>query len=180
MRIGGGTRLVGALAALLAVGAMFIWACGGGGSSGDAKTADDYASKFCGALSQYADHLQDLSNTQADMEDPAAMKDFIDQMVPIFTGISQDLDKIDPPPEVADWHNGMVSGMSAAADIFSQMSAALDKPLDEAMAEITDLSSKMAGAEDPFSAVGDLPEEYQTAFDNNAKCQDLQKLNIFQ
>lgn len=191
------------LAAVLTVGALLACACGGSGekidlsggggdsgsaskdsgesgSSAQAKGADEYASQFCGALSKYADDIQELSNTEADMEDPAAMKDFIDQMVPLFEGISKDLDKINPPSEVADWHNGMVSGMSAAADLFSQMGDALDKPLDEAMAEITDLSSKASDMEDPFGSLGDLPDEYQTAFEDNADCQDLQSLDVFQ
>jgi len=185
VRITGKARFVGALAALLTISAMLASACGGGGDSGSgsskqAKGADEYASQFCGALSKYADDIQELSNSQADMEDPAAMKDFIDQMVPLFEGISKDLDKINPPSEVADWHNGLVSGMSAAADLFSQMSGALDKPLDEAMTEITDLSSQMSEMEDPFASMGELPEEYQTAFENNADCKDLQSLDIFQ
>jgi hypothetical protein len=70
--------------------------------------------------------------------------------------------------------------MSAAADLFNQMGDALDKPLDEAMAEITDLSTEMNDLDNPFGSMGDLPEEYQTAFENNADCQDLQNLDIFQ
>jgi hypothetical protein len=102
------------------------------------------------------------------MEDPTAMKDFIDQMVPIFEGISKDLGKIEPPDEDADWHEGLVSGMSEIADLFAQMGDALDKPLDEAMTDITDLSSEISDTNDPFSSMGDLPEEYQTAFETNS------------
>ncbi len=152
----------------------------GGATSKQAKGADDYSSQVCKAIGKYADDIQELSNANADMEDPAAMKDFIGQMVPVFEGISKDLDKINPPDEVADWHNSMVSGMSTAADLFSQMGDALDKPLDEAMADITDLSSQMSDMEDPFGSMTDLPTEYQTAFENNSDCQDLQNLEIFQ
>ena len=152
----------------------------GSGTSKQAKGADEYASQFCGALGKYADDIQALSTAETDMEDPAAMQDFIDQMVPLFEGISKDLDKINPPSEAADWHNGLVEGMSAAADLFNQMGDALDKPLDEAMAEITDLSTEMNDLDNPFGSMGDLPEEYQTAFENNADCQDLQNLDIFQ
>jgi hypothetical protein len=152
----------------------------GSGTSKQAKGADEYASQVCGALSKYASDIQDLSNNQADMADPAAMHDFISQMVPLFEGISKDLDKINPPSEVADWHNGLVSGMSAAAELFSKMGDALDKPLDEAMTEITDLSTQMSDMGNPFGSMTDLPNEYQTAFENNSDCQDLQNLNIFQ
>ncbi|MCJ7491163.1 MAG: hypothetical protein MUP15_03275 [Dehalococcoidia bacterium] len=207
MRTPGKARFIGALAAMLVIATTLTLGCGGGGdkidfSSGggdkdngtasasndsegsgtskQAKGADEYASQFCGALNKYADDIQGLTTAETDMEDPAAMQDFIDQMVPLFEGISKDLDKINPPSEAADWHNGLVEGMSAAADLFSQMGDALDKPLDEAMAEITDLSTEMSDLDNPFGSMGDLPEEYQTAFENNADCQDLQNLDIFQ
>jgi hypothetical protein len=198
-------RFIGTLAAMLVIATMLTLGCGGDGdkidfssgagdSSGgsatkdsgesatgkQAKGADEYSSQVCGALSKYASDIQDLTNTQADMEDPTAMQDFIAQMVPLFEGISKDLDKINPPSEVADWHNGLVSGMSAAADLFSRMGDALDKPLDEAMTEITDLSTEMTDMENPFGSMTDLPDEYQTAFENNADCQDLQNLDFFQ
>jgi hypothetical protein len=48
------------------------------------------------------------------------------------------------------------------------------------MTEIADLSSEISGTGDPFSSMGNLPVEYQTAFENNADCQDLQDLDIFQ
>jgi hypothetical protein len=207
VRTPGKARFIGALAALLVIATTLTLGCGGGGdkidfSSGgggkdngtataskdsegsgtskQAKGADEYASQFCGTISKYADDIQQLSTADTNMEDPAAMKDFIDQMVPLFEGISKDLDKINPPSEVADWHNGLVAGMAEVADLFSQMGDALDKPLDEAMTEITDLSSQLSDTGDPFGSMSDLPAEYQTAFENNADCQDLQSLDIFQ
>ena len=60
------------------------------------------------------------------------------------------------------------------------METALDKPLDEAMADITDLSSQMSDMGDPFGTLGDLPDAYQTAFDKNSDCQDLKNLDVFQ
>jgi hypothetical protein len=193
------------LAAMLVVAAMLTLGCGGGGdkidltgggdngnnsgsttsdsggaTSKQAKGADDYSSQFCKVIGKHADDIQELSNANTDMEDPTAMKDFIDQMVPVFEGISKDLDKINPPDEVADWHNGVVLGMSNAAELFTKMSTALDEPLDEAMAEITDLSSEMSNLDNPFGSMTDLPTEYQTAFENNSDCQDLQNLDIFQ
>ncbi len=152
-----------------------------GDSSGStvSKTADDYASNVCNAVAKYASDIQDLSNSNFDTEDPAAMKDMIDQMVPLFNGLSKDLNKIKPPSEVKDWHTNMVTSLSDAADIMSQMSTALDKPLDEAMSDITDLSTQMNDMQDPFS-LSDLPDEYQTAFNENSDCQDLSDMDIFQ
>jgi len=149
----------------------------GGGS---AKDADEYASKVCKAIGKYADDIQELTSAESDMADPEAMKSFVSDMVPVFEGISKDMGKINPPDEIVDWHNGMVDGMAAAAELFSKMGDALDKPLDEAMAEITDLSSEMSDMDDPFGSMTDLPEAYQTAFEENSDCQELQGLDIFQ
>lgn len=195
MSLGKRAKVIGMLSAVLLVVAAAGIGCGGGDSSGDsngggdsgkgssAKQAsgpDEYASQVCDALGKYADDIQALSDSQTDMEDPTAMQDFIGQMVPVFEGISKDLDKINPPSEVEEWHNGVVSGMSNAVELFSKMGDALDKPLDEAMAEITDLSSEMSDMDNPFGSMTDLPTEYQQAFEDNADCQDLQNLDFFQ
>ncbi len=97
------------------------------------------------------------------------MKDFIDQMVPLFNNLSNDLNKITPPSDVKDWHTNLVTELNDAADIMSQMSTALDKPLDEAMSDITDLSTQMNDMQDPFDLTA-LPDEYQTAFQENSDC----------
>jgi hypothetical protein len=149
------------------------------GSTTVSKSADDYASNVCNAVAKYASDIEELSNADFDTEDPAAMKDMMDQMVPIFEGLAKDLGKIKPPSDVKDWHNQMVDALNQAADIMGQMSTALDKPLDEAMSEIADLSTQMTDMEDPFTLT-DLPDEYQTAFDENSDCQDLSSLDIFQ
>jgi hypothetical protein len=148
-----------------------------GNSSGD---ADKYASQVCKAIGKYADDIQAMSDSTADMSDPSQLKDLVSQMTPVFEGMSKDLDKINPPDDVAEWHDAMVKALASAADIFGKMETALDKPLDEAMADITDLSSEMSDMGDPFGTLGDLPSAYQTAFDNNSDCQDLQNLQVFQ
>jgi len=102
------------------------------------------------------------------------------QAVPVLKGIAKDLGKIDPPSEVEDWHDGMVSTMSLAADLFDQMGEALDKPIEEAMADLEELSSEMTDVEDPFGSMTDLPAEYQTAFEENPDCQELQDLEFFE
>jgi hypothetical protein len=149
-----------------------------GSTSKQAKGADDYASQVCGVLSNYTDDIAALSNGPSDAEDTGALKDYVNSMVPVLNGISKDMDKINPPSEVADWHDGVVSGMSDAAELMGKMGDALDKPLDEAMTEITDLSSDMDNLSNPL-AMTDLPDDYQQAFKDNADCQALQNLNFF-
>jgi hypothetical protein len=184
-------RLIGILAASVSVAAVLMAACGGGdggslteqisgGSGKQASGPDDYASAVCNVIGKYAGDIEELSNSQADFEDPSAMKDAVDQAVPVLEGLSKDLDKIDPPSEIADWHEGLVSGMQMAADLFDRMGSALDKPLDEAMADIEDLTTEMAGMEDPFGSMSDLPDDYQQAFEDNADCQAIQDLDFFQ
>jgi hypothetical protein len=149
-------------------------------SGGSSKDANDYASKVCKAISKYADDIEEMSNSDASFEDPEAMKDMMSQAVPVLEGISRDMDKVDPPSDVEDWHNGMVSTMSMAADLFDRMSQALDKPIEDAMTELEELSSEMGDMEDPFTSMTDLPAEYQTAFEENDDCKELQNLDFFE
>ncbi len=148
------------------------------GSSTVSTSAADYASEVCGAVAKYATDIQDLTNATTDIEDVAAMKDFVDQMRPLFEKLADDLDKIKPPSDVEDWHNNLVTGLNDAADIMDQMSAALEKPLEEAMTDFMDLSTRMNDMEDPFT-LSDLPDEYQAAFNENPDCQDLSSTDIF-
>jgi hypothetical protein len=184
-------RLIGILAASLSVAAVLMAGCGGGdgdslaekasgGSSKQVEGPDDYASQVCSVFDKYAGDIEELSNSEAGFEDPEAMKDAIAQAVPVLEGLSNDLDKIDPPSEIADWHDGIVSGMKMAADLFNKMGDALDKPIDEAMADITELTTDMAGMEDPFGSMADLPQDYQQAFEDNPDCKAMQNVDLFQ
>jgi len=151
-----------------------------GGSDEVSGDANDYASDVCDAISKYADDIEELSNSDADFEDPDAMKEMMDKAAPVLEGIAGDLEDIDPPSEVEDWHEQMISGMNLAADLFSQMGEALDKPLEEAMADLEKLTTEMADVEDPFGTMEDLPAEYQAAFESNPDCEELQNLEFFE
>ena len=67
------------------------------GSSKQAKSADEYATQFCGAVSKYADDINKLMNSDTNSDDPTQMKQMISDMVPLFQGLSKDLGKINPP-----------------------------------------------------------------------------------
>ena len=150
------------------------------GSSKQAKNADEYATQFCGAVSKYADDINKLMNSDTNSDDPTQMKQMISDMVPLFQGLSKDLDKINPPDDAKEWHDGLVTGLSSAADLFGKMSDAMNKPIDEAMTDITNLYDEMSNMEDPFGSIGDPPAGYQDAFQNNAKCQELQNMGVFE
>jgi hypothetical protein len=171
--------------ALLMVGLSV--SCGGGGDDkssgggdGGAKTSasspDEYAQVVCDTIGKRSAEVEALfgdSSAFKNAEDPAELQDAIAKAQPVVKGLADDLDKIEPPSEIKDWHENMVTSMAGAAELFGEMKDILDKPLDEAMAEITDLQPKFDALSDPFGSLSDLPQEYQDAFDNEPKCQDL-------
>jgi len=164
--------------ALLMVGLSL--SCGGGSDNGggsniakkSASSPDEYAGQVCDALSKYVADLETLMNGDMQADDASQLKDAVAKMGPMFTGMSADMKKIDPPSDIADWHNSAVAAFAQAGDLMGQMEKVLDKPIDEAMAEITDLSTQL-NDNGAFDALSSPPTEYEDAFQNNAKCQEL-------
>jgi len=175
---------IGAMVILTFALALGGIACGGGDDSGSGSTktgnADEYAGAFCTAVGKYTEDIDALGNTTEDMADPAAMASAMGDMADLFKNMSKDLGKIDPPSEIADWHDSFVSALSDAADLMGKMQTALNKPLDQAMAEIADLTAEMDAVGEPLSSMTDLPTEYQDAFETNSKCQTLNDMDFFQ
>ena len=114
-----------------------------------------------------------LFNGDTSLDDSTQQQEAASKMSTMFKGMANDLDKINPPSDVKDLHEGMVSALLAIADLSDQMNKALDKPLDEAMADIEDISAKMGDAGTPLNSMGDMPTDYQQAFENNDKCKEL-------
>jgi hypothetical protein len=150
--------------------------CGGGGGKKSANSPDEYAGQVCDAIGKRSAEVETLfgdSSAFGNAEDPAQLQDAIAKAQPVIQGMADDLGKIEPPSEVKDWHEGMVTGMTATAELFGELKDVLDKPLDEAIAGITDLQSRFDELQDPFGSLSDLPSEYQDAFNNDPKCQGL-------
>ena len=181
-------KVIGMLSAVLLVVAAAGIGCGGsdssgnsnsGGDSGNGSSAkqasgpDEYATQVCDALGKYADDMDALFNGDTNLDDPAQQQEAASKMSTMFKGMANDLDKINPPSDVKDLHEGMVSALLSIADLSDQMNKALDKPLDEAMADIEDISAKMGDAGTPLNSMGDMPTDYQQAFENNDKCKEL-------
>jgi len=157
---------------------------GGGGGGDSAKTSanspEEYAQAVCDAIGKYYAEGETLfgdSSAFENAQDPAELQDAIAKAQPLIQGMADDLDKIEPPSEVKDWHEGMVTGMTTAAELFGKLKDILDKPLDEAMAGITDLQPELEGLDASFGSLQDLPSEYQDAFENEPKCQGLDILS---
>ena len=161
--------------ALLMVGLSM--SCGGdGGAKKSASSPEEYAQVVCDTIGKRSAEVETLfgdSSALENAEDPGQLQDAIAKAQPVVKGLADDLDKIEPPSEIKDWHENMVTAMAGAAELFGELKDILDKPLDEAMAEITDLQPKFDELGDPFGSLSDLPQEYQDAFDNESKCQDL-------
>jgi len=164
--------------ALLMVGLSL--SCGGGSDNGggsniakkSASSPDEYAGQVCDALSKYVADLETLMNGETQANDASQLKDAVSKMAPMFQGISDDMNKINPPSDIADWHNSAVAAFAQAGDLMGQMEKALDKPIDEAMTEITDLSAKFSN-DSPFTSLGEPPSPYKEAFQTNSKCTEL-------
>jgi hypothetical protein len=154
--------------------------CGGGSDNGggsniakkSASSPDEYAGQVCDALSKYVADLETLMNGETPVDDPSQLKDAVSKMAPMFAGISADMKKINPPSDIQDWHNSAVTAFAQAGDLMGQMEKALDKPIDQALPEITDLTTQFSD-NSPFDSLGEPPSPYKEAFQTNTKCTEL-------
>jgi hypothetical protein len=149
----------------------------GGGGGGSAKTSanspEEYAQAVCGTLAGRIGELDSLINGDTAFDDPSQLKDAIDKAEPVIKEMAKDLDKISPPADVKDWHQNMVAAMNQAANLFGKLGDILNKPLDQAMADMESLSPELENMQEPFAGLSDLPQAYQDAFNNDSKCQEL-------
>jgi len=179
VKIGKWIKAAGMIAAISMLGlAVLSIGCGGdddnggGGGGKSADTPEEYAAAVCETLAGGIGEMETLFSGETAFDDPSQLQDAIDEVQPAVEQLAKDLDKIDPPSEIKDWHNSAVDAMAQAADLFDKLSGILDKPLDEAMAEMEELMPELEGMQEPFG-LEDLPQEYQDAFENDSKCQEL-------
>ena len=180
MKISKWARVLAISTAVLALVGLSVSCGGGGDGEKEATGPDDYAKAVCQAIGKYYAEGEALfgdSSVLENAEDPAELQDAIAKAQPLIQGMADDLDKIKPPSEVKDWHESMVTGMTTAAELFGELKDILDKPLDEAMAGITDLQPELEGLDASFGSLQDLPSEYQDAFANEPKCEGLDILS---
>ena len=174
MKISKWARVLAISTAVLVLAGLSV-SCGGGGGKTEATGPDEYAKAVCEAIGkQYAEGEALFGGSAFEnAEDPSELQDAIAKAQPIVKAMADDLDKIKPPSEVKDWHESAVVGLTTAAELFGKLNDILDKPLEEAMNEITELQPELEGMDQPFGSLSDLPSEYQTAFENEPACQDL-------
>ncbi|OFW62483.1 MAG: hypothetical protein A2Y74_04245 [Actinobacteria bacterium RBG_13_63_9] len=176
MKISKWARVLAISTAVLALVGLSVSCGGGGDGEKEATGPDDYAKAVCQAIGKYYAEGEALfgdSSALENAEDPGELQDAIEKAQPLVKGMADDLDKIKPPSEVKDWHEGTVAGLTTAAELFGELKDILDKPLEEAMAEITELQPELEGMADTFGSISDLPSEYQDAFENEPECANL-------
>ncbi|MDI6856769.1 MAG: hypothetical protein QME71_00405 [Dehalococcoidia bacterium] len=181
MKIGKWPGLAGAVVVSLLVAVTLMSGCGGdddgnGGGGGAAESPDEYAKQVCETLGDRFNELDRLMEG-SDFEDPEQLREAIDEARPVLEDLSNDLDDIDPPAEVEEWHDSMVSALSQASELFGKLGDVLDKPLDEAMGALEELMPELEEMQTAFAGVGELPQEYQDAFENEPACADLELLS---
>jgi hypothetical protein len=173
VNLGKRAKAIGVVSVVLFVVAALGVGCGGGGNAKQASSPDEYADQVCTALSKYADDMEALMNSDVSMDDPSAAKDAASEMSSLFKAMANDLDKINPPSDVKDMHEALITSLRSIADLAGQLVSAMDKPLDEALGDIEDISAQMGDVGMPFTSLSDLPSGYQDAFQNNETCQKL-------
>jgi len=154
--------------------------CGGDDGEKEVSGPDEYAKAVCQAVGKHyaeGEALFGESSAFENAEDPSELQDAIAKAQPLVKAMADDLDKIKPPSEVKDWHEGTVAGLTTAAELFGELKDILDKPLEEAMDELTNLQPDLEGMDQPFGSISDLPAEYQDAFANEPECEGLDFLN---
>jgi hypothetical protein len=154
--------------------------CGGGGGEKEVSGPDEYAKAVCEAIGKHyakGEALFGDNSAFQNAEDPSELQDAIAEAQPLVKAMADDMDKIKPPSEVKEWHESTVAGLTTAAELFGELKDILNKPLEEAMNELTDLEPELTGMEQPFGSVSDLPSEYQDAFANEPACEGLDFLN---
>ncbi len=178
MKISKWARVLAISTAVLVLMGLSV-SCGGDGDEKEVSGPDEYAKAVCQAVGKHYAEGEALFGGSAleNAEDPGEMQDAIAKAQPLIEAMADDLDKIKPPSEVKDWHDDTVAGLEMAAELFGELKDILNKPLEEAMNELTDLQPDLEGMDQPFGSVSDLPSEYQDAFANEPECQGLDFLN---
>lgn len=153
-------------------------ACGGGEEK-KAEGPEDYARVFCDAFGKHAEDFSELIENMEDIqdaEDVEALRETLSDMAPLFEDLAVDLEKVDPPKDIEQLHQDMVSAFSGAAEFAREFEQLLEKPMGEVMEEMEEFAQRSEAFGKAFDALGDFPPEYQAAFESEPKCQEIKEL----
>lgn len=172
------TRTLPAALAACLLTALFAVSCGGGGGT-STDTPEAYVQAFCEAIGGHTDLFEQLGalDTSGAVDDAAAiesLQDAVDIVAPGLSGLSDDLNDIDPPGEIAQQHEDMVAAFAASADTMEQAGELFDQPLSEAVAGLDEFQTSADQIGQSFDGIGDFPAEYQQAAQDEEACQALE------
>ncbi len=165
--------VVGALMA----GALLLAGCGGGDDGAEAETPEDYVRSFCEAFGKHAEDLRTTVGTDwDDVEDIEAGRELISDAEKVFGDLAKDLDKIDPPDDIEETHEGIVSAFYDSADVLDELDKIFDKPLAEAAEEIEALEPRLERMSEAFDSIDEFPAEYKALLDSDPKCIEVKDI----
>lgn len=163
--------VVGALMA----GALLLAGCGGGDEEAEAETPEDYVRSFCEAFGKHAEDLRTTLQTDWDeVEDIEASRELMSDAEKVLGDLAKDLDKIDPPDDIKETHEGMVSAFYDSADVLGDLEKVFDKPLAEAVEEIEALEPRLEKMGEAFDSIDELPAEYKALLESDPKCKEVE------
>lgn len=170
--------IAGLLGIVVVVMAGVGVACGGEEEK-EAEGPEDYARVFCDAFGKHAEDFSELIENMEDIEeaeDVEALRETLSDMGPLFEDLAGDLQKVDPPKDVEQLHQDVVSALSGAAEFAREFEELLEKPAGEAIEEMAEFGERVEAFEGPFGTLRDFPPEYQAAFESEPKCQEVREL----
>lgn len=139
-----------ALLCLAAVAALALAACGGDDES------NDYVDDVNAVQNEFLDTMTEVASTPPTT--PAQAGDVVSEMEDAFSAAADDLEAIEPPEEVADLHDELITTMSDLGDQVAglgealtsgnpqqttQAATELQASLTEAQTEVTSLTDQI-------------------------------------
>ncbi|MGB6838333.1 MAG: hypothetical protein WBF66_11620 [Dehalococcoidia bacterium] len=153
-------------------------ACGGEEEK-KAEGPEDYAQVFCDAFGKHAEDfgalVQKMEGFQ-DIEDIEALREVLSDMAPLFEDLAEDLGEIDPPKDIEQLHQDVVSAFSTGGEVAREFEQLLEKPMGEVVEEMEEFAQRSEAFGEAFDALGSFPPEYQAAFESEPKCQEIKEL----
>lgn len=170
------------IASILGIAVLLMATLGaacGGEEEKKAEGPEEYAQVFCDAFGKHAEDFGALVEKMEgfeDIEDIEALRGVLSDMAPLFEGLAEDLGEIEPPEEIEQLHQDVVSAFSTGGEVAREFQELLEKPAGEAIEEMGEFAERSESFGEAFDALGGFPPEYRAAFESEPKCQEIREL----
>lgn len=119
-------RIPRAVLALIAIGAMAIAAGCGGDGGGDALSLDEYGQEVGSVLTPVGSELQETATVIQSSKSPDDLASSVGQFEEQLDGGIADLEAIEPPEEVVDSHEKLITALEDINAAFGQVREAAE------------------------------------------------------